>query len=271
MPAPRHLRMVVLGSGSSGNATAITDGSTTVLIDCGFSAREVARRLQLASLDPSSIAAVLVTHEHSDHVRGIDVFCRRDAPGCEVFATRGTARAASLARDERFSAITSGESFSVASLTITPFRTSHDAAEPVGYRVAAGGYAIGIATDTGVMTPEAADALAGCDLLGIECNHDVRMLQTGPYPAFLKRRIGSTRGHLSNADAADAFEALAHDGLAHVIAMHRSRTNNTEGLAGDAIAERAERIGLRVPVTVAAQGCICDSDPPQQPLFDGAE
>jgi len=262
------LRVVFLGSGSSGNAAAVTDGITTVLVDCGFSARETARRLESAGVSAPSVRAVLVTHEHNDHIKGVDVFTRRHAPGCPVYATRGTrSRAPDGARWEHEGDVRAGEPLRIGTLDVLPFRTSHDAAEPVGYRFESGGSAIGIATDTGVLTDEAAEALADVDVLCLESNHDVGMLESGPYPAFLKRRIRSEAGHLSNACAAAALARLASDRLTAVYALHRSRTNNTADLAARALESSIEELGLAVKVVVAAQHDVCDSHPPQGALF----
>lgn len=262
MSTPLPLRVVFLGSGSSGNATAITDGTTTVLVDCGFSAREVSRRLCDAGIEPHAVAGLLVTHEHSDHVRGIDVFVRRHAPGCTVYATRGTLRARELSdlQADR-QQVAPGETIRVGTLDIVAFATSHDAAQPVGYRLDSNGDSVAVATDTGVLTEQAAEALADVRVLGLESNHDLRMLERGPYPAFLKHRIRSARGHLSNADAADALERLASDRLEQVFALHRSTTNNTVTLAETLLRDRAERIGLDIRVTVAAQALPCESCP----------
>lgn len=265
------LRVVTLGSGSGGNAVAVTDGTTTLLIDCGFSARETARRLGQAGLDPNRVATILITHEHSDHIRGVEVFARRH--GCSVHATRGTRMAAGLEYAcAEVATVASGAELSVGTLSVLPFRTSHDAAEPVGYRVeSASGHRFGLATDTGVFTPECAEALTDVDLLGIEANHDLGMLDAGPYPAFLKRRIRSAEGHLSNPDAADALERLACNRLRRVIALHRSDTNNTPSLAKRALVARLEVIGLRIPVDVAPQHEPLDSEPPQGTLFAAEE
>ena len=258
-----------LGSGSAGNSTAISCGETLILVDCGFSARETASRMRAAGLDPARVSAVFVTHEHSDHVRGIDVFVRRCAPGCVVYATPGTLRSAPLrACRVETSALRPGASDAVADLTVTSFRTSHDATEPVGFRIEGGGETLGLVTDTGVVGHEAACALQGVDVLGLEVNHDLHMLQHGPYPYHLKRRIVSARGHLSNADAAAALERLASDRLKRVIALHRSRTNNTAELAEAAVRERLERMGHPARVDVAYQDGAIDTA--QSPATDDA-
>jgi phosphoribosyl 1,2-cyclic phosphodiesterase len=266
------LRVVFLGSGSAGNAVAVTDGVTTLLVDCGFSAREIARRLTLAGLEASSVSAILVTHEHSDHIRGVDVFSRRHSE-CVVATTIGTIRAAGFAGLAcEVVTLEPGQYARVGSLSVLPFRTSHDAAQPVGYRIEAQtGECVGLATDTGIMTEEAAEALTDVDLLGIESNHDLGMLDNGPYPSYLKRRIRSAQGHLSNPDAADALERLASDRLRRVFALHRSSTNNSATLAKRALVARATAIGLSVPVDVAPQDGLLDSDPPQGSLFPSNE
>ena len=271
MPHTPSLRVVFLGSGSGGNAVAVTDGSTTLLVDCGFSAREVARRMTVAGLDANSVATILLTHEHADHLRGVEVFARRH--GCSVHATRGTRYEAGLDHlDSDVIALVPGEEVRVGSLAVLPFRASHDAAEPVGFRIeTVSGERFGLATDTGVLTPEAREALAEVDLLGIESNHDLEMLENGPYPSFLKRRIRSVNGHLSNPDAADALESLASTRLRRVFALHRSDTNNTPILAKRALVARLEVIDLRVPVDVAPQHLVLDSSPAQQALFAGEE
>jgi len=266
MNSSAPLRMVVLGSGSSGNATVVTDGQTTLLIDCGFSALEVSKRLAAAGIAAASVDGMLVTHEHGDHVRGIDVFCRRHAPECLVLATEGTVAKAGLSHTNH-QTVKGGSAYRIGTLTVVPFCTSHDAVEPVGYRIEGPLGSAGIATDTGVLTPQALEGMAGCQLIALESNHDERMLDSGPYPWHLKRRIRSAHGHLSNNAAADAIEALAHDGLQRVIAMHRSRTNNTKEMVAAVLEHRIGELGLKVPVTVAAQDLSCDSDPPQQSLF----
>ena len=269
MPTASQLRVVFLGSGSAGNSVAVTDGVTTLLVDCGFSARETVRRLALAGLRAEDVSAILVTHEHSDHIRGVDVFQRRHGMA-PVACTLGTRRAAGFdGLDGEVLTLVRGEVTRFGTLSVLPFRTSHDAAEPVGFRIETeSGQVLGLATDTGVLTPEAAEALADVDLLGMESNHDLGMLENGPYPSFLKRRLRSEQGHLSNPDACDAIERLASDRLQHVFALHRSNTNNSASIVRRELVARMTAIGLRVPVEVAPQDHILDSEPPQGSLFD---
>jgi len=250
------MRVVFLGSGSAGNATAVCFGEQIVLVDCGLSARETARRLASVGLEAADVAAILLTHEHGDHIRGVDVFVRRHAPECVVYGTGPTLRAAGIER-ERI-AVKRGEPFSVAGVEVLPFATSHDAAQPVGYRLQACGRAVGLATDTGVLTEEALEALADVDVLGIESNHCERMLERGPYPPHLKRRIASDAGHLSNSAAAEALTRLASDRLAYVVGVHRSTTNNTASLALETLAARATSLGLSACVSVAYQDRCCE-------------
>lgn len=247
------LTLRVLGSGSGGNAAVVSCGDTHILLDCGFSARETARRMTGAGLDADRVAAILVTHEHADHISGVPVFARRHR--VPVFASAGTLACIRGERGCELELVAAGRPFAVGAVRVTAFATSHDCSQPLGYTFEApDGTRVGIATDTGVVTGELLEALAGCRLIGLEVNHDVRMLETGPYPLFLRRRIASDRGHLSNAAAADALERLAHDGLHAVVGMHVSRQNNLPRLARAAIAGRLERLGLTdVGVEVAVQ------------------
>ncbi|MDP2183032.1 MAG: MBL fold metallo-hydrolase [Actinomycetota bacterium] len=251
------LSVVFLGSGSSGNATAVRWSGGTVLLDCGFSARETMRRLAEHAIPAEEIRAILVTHEHGDHVRGVRVLASR--LGVPVYATRGTLHASRLEREAADTRVVcAGEQIAIDSLEVTTFAVSHDATEPVGFRFRSpDGVTLGVVTDTGHLTPEAAEALSGCNLLGIECNHDVEMLTGGPYPWFLKQRILSTRGHLSNDAAGDAVRVLAHDVLESVFALHISRQNNVPGLAVSAVTQALAELGLEVPVTPVAQDCAC--------------
>lgn len=263
MVEPTHaeeprLSVAFLGSGSSGNATAVTYGDTTVLIDAGFSARETVRRLENAGLSARNVRAIVPTHEHGDHVRGLRVLAKRlgDVP---VYATPGTRRAAALDRsvcDPRD--LGAGDPMRIGGFELVAFRTSHDAAEPVGLRFdVRDGSSFGLATDTGELTAEAFETLAGCDFLGIECNHDVELLMNGPYPWFLKQRILSTRGHLSNASAAEGLERLAHGGLRAVVAVHLSSKNNAPEHARRALETTLARLDHGASVACARQEAPC--------------
>jgi len=242
-----------LASGSRGNCTLIHAHGRGVLVDCGLSAREALRRIDEAGLADIRIEALLLTHEHSDHVCGARVIARRlDIP---VYATRGTASRArsALADVPEVVALRSGDSLTLAGLGVTVFRTSHDAAEPVGYTFTTHSGRIGIATDTGVLTGEAWEVLPGCRVLGLEANHDLEMLECGPYPRFLKQRIRSDVGHLSNASAAGALERLAGDTLGMLVGLHLSEQNNQPELARHTLAATAGELGLGAEVLVASQ------------------
>ena len=248
------MRVTFLGSGSGGNCTLVSYGATSILVDCGFSAREVTSRLRALGEDPDRVRAIFVTHEHSDHSRGLRVFAKRT--GVPLMASDGTARAVNAEahgpiEHERLRA---GEPLRIGELMITPFSVSHDAREPLGFVFAAlDGTRLGYASDTGVMSAEAAEAMADCDHIALEANHDLDMLASGPYPFFLKRRISSDIGHLSNGASADALEQLASDRLKQVFAIHISRTNNTPARAAAALRGRLTSIGLDVPVTAVGQ------------------
>ena len=194
--------------------------------------------------------AILLTHEHGDHVRGADVLARRD--GIPLLATEGTLRASGLTghAEGRVRAETVTH---VGPFEVRAFATSHDVAEPVGFafRSPCGG-SLGIATDTGILTEDALEALSECDLVGLETNHDLEMLRNGPYPAFLKARILSSRGHLSNADAARALSRLSAGRTRRVVAMHLSSTNNTRWAALAAL--RARVTGESLPLEIEAVG-----------------
>jgi phosphoribosyl 1,2-cyclic phosphodiesterase len=223
------MRCTVLASGSKGNCAIIEGAASTILIDAGLSARELTRRLEAAGYDPASIDAVLVTHEHGDHIRGLDVIARKlDIP---VYATEGTLRDFLEFRRQSKKPLTHHtcryhERFSIGDFIIEPFATSHDAAEPCGYIVSEGDCRIGYCTDTGVMSTEMLALLRPCDGIVLESNHCPEMLANGPYPESLKRRIRSKRGHLSNHAAADCLRGFGKD-VPHVILAHLSEINNT--------------------------------------------
>jgi len=248
------LQIDFLGSGSSGNATVIRYEQTCILYDCGFSGRELKRRLENAGLTPDDITAVLLTHEHRDHVGGLPLLARRES--LPVYLTEPTniaVRFGSRATCQRVF-IRAGQAFKVEQIEILPFEIAHDARQPVGYVLSfPDGTRLGIATDLGYANPEAIEALGGCNLIGLEANHDPDLLMNGPYPWFLKQRIRSNKGHLSNANAAEMLGQLAGEDLQHIFALHLSETNNRPALAKKALVERIEKLGLTTQVSVISQ------------------
>jgi phosphoribosyl 1,2-cyclic phosphodiesterase len=233
------LRVCSLGSGSGGNALVIEarDGAsvTRVLVDDGFNLRQLARRLERVGLSLHDIDAVLVTHEHSDHVGGVLRFARK--AGIPVYCSEGTARAAGLAAaGVQWRELVSGVQAEVGALTIDPYEVPHDAAEPLQFVFGDGARRVGLLTDAGEPTEVVVAALRRAHALVIECNHDEWMLRTGPYAPFLKTRIGGARGHLSNRQAAALLHRLDCARLAWVAAAHLSAHNNTPALACEALA-----------------------------------
>jgi phosphoribosyl 1,2-cyclic phosphodiesterase len=223
------MRCIMLASGSKGNCVVIEGESGTILIDAGPSAKECLVRMERAGIDSGTIDAILVTHEHGDHTKGVDVLARKiDIP---VYATEGTLR--DFLENRRTSAkplvhhtCHDGEEFRIGDLVIEPFNTSHDAAEPCGFIIREGDLRFGYCTDTGVITPHMHDLLRNCDGIVLESNHCPDMLQNGPYPESLKRRIRSKRGHLSNPAAAECLRNFGRD-VPQVILAHLSEMNNT--------------------------------------------
>ncbi|MGZ9031365.1 MAG: MBL fold metallo-hydrolase [Burkholderiaceae bacterium] len=233
------MRACSLGSGSGGNALVVEarDGLavTRVLVDNGFNLRQLGRRLERAGLSLHDIDAVLVTHEHSDHVGGVARFaCKAGIP---VFCSEGTARAARLLElGVEWCELVSGVRQELGALVIDPYEVPHDAAEPLQFVFGDGGRWLGLVTDAGEPTTTMLAALRRADALVLECNHDEQMLRTGPYASFLKARIGGTRGHLSNAQAAALLRQLDCTRLQWVAAAHLSAQNNTKALACAAVA-----------------------------------
>ncbi len=228
------MRFASLGSGSRGNATLVEAGSTLVMIDCGFSCRETERRMARLGYSPSDLSAVLVTHEHGDHVRGIPVLARKY--NLPVWLTRGTYRALRDDAVPRVEYFDGHSEFAIDELLIRPFTVPHDAAEPCQFVFGHAGQRLGMLTDTGRLTPHIVESLQACDALLLECNHDADMLASGPYPASLKLRVGGPLGHLSNSQAGDLLARLDCSNLQHLVAAHLSDRNNRPELAQAALA-----------------------------------
>ncbi|GAB4248350.1 MAG: MBL fold metallo-hydrolase [Acidobacteriota bacterium] len=239
------MRIVVLGSGSSGNCTFIESGRTRLLVDLGFGPRSLARRFREAGLSGARIDAILITHGHTDHVKGIAPFVQRQP--AVVYATLGTREeVADLAVLDRIETFHAGETFDIGDLTIETFPIPHDAAEPVGFSIRSNGVRGLIATDVGHLSAALVERTRGCDWLILESNHDVELLKVGPYPWELKRRVLGPWGHLSNTELAD-FLLEDFDGQArHLWLAHLSRKNNLPALALSTAQEalrRRERLG----------------------------
>jgi phosphoribosyl 1,2-cyclic phosphodiesterase len=230
------MRFASLASGSRGNALVVESGGTRIMLDCGLAPRETERRLARIDLAPGDIDAVVLTHEHSDHADGALAFADRHE--VTVWLTHGTwrAMAAAASREGRVRIIDSHTAFSIGDLEVRPFPVPHDAREPAQFVFCDGARRIGVLTDTGTSTSHIEAMLTGCDALMLECNHDAGMLAGGPYPPWLKSRIGGAFGHLANESAARLLAALDTRSLQHVIAAHLSQENNTPELARKALA-----------------------------------
>lgn len=229
------MRFAYLGSGSQGNGLVVEVGASRLLLDCGFSVPDASSRLARLGLEPSDLQAVVVTHEHEDHVGGVAAFARRH--GLPVWATHGTLRSVHPDfRGVEVRRIEGYRAFAVGGIQVTPFPVPHDAAEPAQFVFGDGSRRLGVLTDVGAATPHIRDMLSGCDALALECNHDPAMLRDGPYPPSLKSRVGGRLGHLANHAAAALLESLDRSRLQHVVAAHISLKNNTATLARQALA-----------------------------------
>ncbi|HMB72855.1 MAG TPA: MBL fold metallo-hydrolase [Gammaproteobacteria bacterium] len=248
------LRFCSLASGSRGNALLVESADTLLLIDCGVTYRTLEERMLAVERSPRDITAVLVTHEHSDHVAGLGPLLRRiERP---LWATHGTAKsfAKSLgeARAHDYREVRYGAAFSIGGIDVCPFPVPHDAREPAHYRFAANGTTLGVLTDTGHVSSHVAETLCGVDALAVEFNHDLDSLNCGPYPAQLKARVGSNLGHLNNHQAAGLVEGLDHDRLRWVVALHMSEQNNSALHVDTSMAAVRER--ARFDFWMATQG-----------------
>lgn len=229
------MRFASLGSGSRGNSLLVEIGHTRLLVDAGFGPAEMSRRLARLCLAPEDIDAVLVTHEHSDHIGGVAACARRF--GWSIRLTHGTL-AAWRERGGEMAAtlIDSHGPFSIGDISVQPFPVPHDAREPVQFVFSDGNRRLGVLTDAGHVTPFMVSMLDACDALVLECNHDMAMLERGRYPPALKRRIGGQWGHLDNCATASLLAQIERKKLQHVVAAHLSDENNTPALAQSALA-----------------------------------
>ena len=222
-----NLEICILASGSRGNAVYVSDGSTSILIDAGLSGIEIERRLNSKGLYPEDLNAIIVSHEHTDHIQGVGVLSRRF--NLPVFMSSKTEKAAvsKLGNVRVIKNFECGSPFIINDLSIHPFSISHDAEDPTGFTVNQNGTKIAIATDLGIATSMVKEHLKGCSLLILEANHDEDMLINGPYPWPIKQRIKGRTGHLSNEASKNLLKEVQHDRLKYVILAHLSETNNT--------------------------------------------
>lgn len=254
----------IIGSGSKGNALLLESGGARILVDCGFAARTLATRLTLIGVAPESISAVVLTHEHTDHAKGIAVAAKRWR--WTVLASGGTLAALPALRGQRRIALQPGSTHALDAFDVIAVRVPHDAAEPVGFVITANasGARAGIATDLGEVPPALLAAFERLDLLVLESNHDEAMLRAGPYPPSLQARILGRDGHLANRASGAAIAAVAHRGLRDVVLAHLSEVNNEPALARRTVASIIRGSAFRGRLHVAAQAA------PTGPVGPGA-
>src|SRR5580692_6889718 len=230
--------VTMLASGSRGNCAVVASATTRILVDAGISCREIFKRIKSLAEDPQTLSAILITHEHSDHVSGLATLAKKLR--IPIFMTGATHQAWSRSmRDEngerpqleKLERFESGHSFQVGDIAVRPFTIPHDAADPVGFTFRAEGVKVGVATDLGYLPASVRDHLRGCDVLVMESNHDLEMLRVGPYPWSVKQRVMSRVGHLSNVALADFFSNDYDNRAAFVVLAHLSEQNNHPEIA----------------------------------------
>ncbi|MDO4519216.1 MAG: MBL fold metallo-hydrolase [Eubacteriales bacterium] len=233
------MRLCSIASGSSGNCIYVGTEQTHVLVDAGISGKKIEQGLHQLDLQGKELDAILVTHEHSDHIQGLGVLARRY--GIPIYTAHGTAQA--IAGMKSLGKIPNGliheiqadHPFMIKDMEVKPFSISHDAAEPIGYRFENDQKSVAVATDLGVYTEYTVQNLKNLDALLLEANHDIRMLQVGSYPYYLKQRILGNKGHLSNENAGRLLCELLHDDMKHIFLGHLSKENNYEQLAYETV------------------------------------
>ncbi len=233
------MRLCSIASGSSGNCIYVGSDATHLLIDVGISGKRTEIGLNTLELSGKDVDGILITHEHSDHVAGLGVLSRKY--GIPIYATKGTIEAIlknggkNAPDSSLFHEIKADEKLVIKDLTVSPMRISHDAAEPVAYRFSYDKKKVAVCTDLGVFNEYTVECLKGMDALLLEANHDINMLQVGPYPYYLKQRILGDRGHLSNENAGRLLNRILHDDLKTIVLGHLSKENNMPELAYEAV------------------------------------
>lgn len=249
------ITFVTLGSGSKGNAVYIKSGDSAVLVDAGLSFKRMKKALDELDEDIMRVNAILLTHEHTDHVRGLPTLLRYT--DCPVYATYGTFQGLpGLLDGGRGQVIKAGEPFEVEQIGIESFSLSHDARDPVGFQLYGenGNKRVLIATDTGIVSDELRRQAEGADLFYIESNYDKNMLSVGPYPYYLKRRIAGSRGHLCNDDCAQFIKEVVGAKTRHIVLGHLSENNNAPALALQAVGQALKEIGAEIGLSAAPAG-----------------
>lgn len=229
-------RFASLGSGSEGNALIVQVGDSTLMMDCGFGVGDTEKRLARLGLAPDDLNAIVVTHEHTDHIGGVARFARKYH--LPVWMTHGTMRMmrGDILPKDQLHFVDPHATLVIDAIEVMPYLVPHDANEPVQYVFGDGVARLGVLTDTGATTAHIEAMLSGCDALVLECNHDLDMLMNGPYPASLKRRVAGRFGHLDNAAAATLLGNIDCSRLKHLVAAHLSKRNNHPDLARAALA-----------------------------------
>ena len=267
------MRMTVLASGSRGNSTVLSSSKASILLDAGISCKETLKRMKAAGEDPQMLQAIVISHEHQDHVAGLQVLARKLQIPVYITETtyhswRRTTKDAEgkpvkLERREHFQI---GRSFELADITVATFTIPHDAADPCGFTFKADGVKIGVVTDLGYLPYRVTDHLKRCDGLMIESNHDLEMLRNGPYPWMVKQRVMSRVGHLSNAALADFFEKDYDGQAAFLVLAHLSEHNNHPEVARET-ANKA--LGGKLNLFQSCNLMLARQDHPLQPLCLG--
>ncbi|WP_288132611.1 MBL fold metallo-hydrolase [Microbulbifer sp.] len=234
------IRFASLGSGSKGNGTLVASGGHCLLVDCGFTIKETERRMARLGLTPADLSAILVTHEHSDHMSGVGPLARKYR--LPVYLTPGTLRARDIGTLPHTELIEGHQPFAIGDIQVTPVAVPHDAREAAQFVFRACGRSLGLLTDLGTITPHVESHFGDCDALVLEANHDPMMLAQGPYPPSLKRRVGGAYGHLSNQQAAGFLQRVGCERLQHLVVAHISEKNNSLPLAQAALSDAVEQV-----------------------------
>jgi len=258
------MRLCSIASGSSGNCIYVGDEHTHLLVDTGISKKRIEEGLKELEIKGDELSGILVTHEHADHIQGLGVFSRKY--NIPIYATRGTLQGIQSAKslgkmpEALYHEIKADEEFSLGDILVHPFAISHDANEPTGFRFQSGKKKVAVATDLGKYDQYIVNNLKNLDALLLESNHDVHMLEVGPYPYPLKRRVLGDRGHLSNELSGRLLCDILHDNLKKVLLGHLSKENNYEKLAYETVkleitlGENPYK-GEDIPISVAKRDC----------------